>query len=65
MNLSSLGMYCLWQKGKKGFAAIGATGRNMGKMNEEWLETVMGLMAAIITAVYSNEERVEKEQERE
>ncbi len=34
-------------------------------MNEEWLETVMGLMAAIITAVYSNEERVEKEQERE
>lgn len=31
-------------------------------MNEEWLETVMGLMAEIITAVYSNEERLEKEQ---
>lgn len=32
-------------------------------MNGEWLETVMGLMAEIIAAVYSNEERKDEEQE--
>ena len=35
----------------------------MGGMNEEWLETVMGLMVEIIAAVYSNEERMDEERE--
>lgn len=48
---------------EKQFAAIGATGRSMDGMNEEWLETVMGLMAEIIAAVYSNEERMDEERE--
>lgn len=32
-------------------------------MNEEWLDTVMELMAEIIAAVYSNEEKKNKKQE--
>lgn len=33
------------------------------QVNEEWLDTVMGLMAEIVAAVYSNEKVTEKEQE--
>lgn len=32
------------------------------QVNEEWLDTVMGLMAEIVVAVYSNEENGKKEQ---
>lgn len=30
-------------------------------MNEEWLDIVMGIMLEIITTVYSNESRKDKE----